>query len=198
MKKFICVFLVIFLCANYVSAQKGTHEIYAHYGMASDNAILDGLSKILGTVFTLGYYQPQNIHYSGDFGLTYRYNLSNRFSLGATAMYEQSTYNSYFNNEFKGNGTTSFISVAAEGNLKYVKGTNVCLYGYLGFGATVIGYHFKPSTENNETIERKIPFFMFNMQITPLGISVGKNIGGFAELGVGYKGILTLGAYCRF
>ncbi|MDR0811548.1 MAG: hypothetical protein LBN23_04685 [Paludibacter sp.] len=204
MKKLIFAFIAICVFTNYsVSAQKSTHEFSAYYAAASDNQMIDVFQKIFNSVLSAGYYQPDDIKYTGDFGLTYRYNISDRFAVGATALYGQSNYNAYDVNNleqrvFMGKGVTSFTTIAAEAKLNYYSNDILSLYGFLGAGATLWNYKYEKKAGSTEPEPVKIaPATMFNFQVTPFGISVGKKVGGFAEVGFGYKGLAAVGIFVR-
>jgi hypothetical protein len=62
------------------------------------------------------------------------------------------------------------------------------------YGSTAIGATWK-SASNGSEVDKKTGFAY---QITPIGVAVGGMIAGWAELGFGYRGILSAGVAVRF
>ncbi|GHU69513.1 hypothetical protein FACS189413_08560 [Bacteroidia bacterium] len=221
MKKFIIALLAIAMCLPSVKAQKhkGEQEISANYSVWSTTAMMAVLSNVMGSMLTWGIYTPDNIDNSADIGLTYRYYLSNRFALGASAMYMNNSYNAMLVDAINngqvtrkqiGSGITHFYKFSLEGKLDYYRNDWFSCYGFLGLGFDIINTKYTPDDnalnvtgedqEQTDLIHSKQnnTFPWPNFQVTPIGLSVGKDFGGFLDLGVGYKGILNLGVYYRF
>lgn len=87
-----------------------------------------------------------------------------------------------------------YKTVAIDVLCNYANKEWVRVYTYLEPGVSfkkITNTYPRSSTEHsNETI--------FNMYYMPIGISVGKRVSGFAELGFGFKGIVNAGLSFRF
>jgi opacity protein-like surface antigen len=221
MKKVIVVFLLSVLSVPYLAAQnenshKGESEVSANIAFVSTTKMLAVLSNIVGSVVTFGIYSPANIKNSPDIGVAYRYYLSNRFALGGSFMYMNNRYDATFINfqdgrDVAGTGIIHFFKISAEAKLDYYRSEWFSCYGFLGLGIDIINNRYTPSKNANAVSEGEdeetknlirspnSSVFPFpNAHICPIGISVGKAFGGFAELGFGYKGVINVGLYGRF
>jgi hypothetical protein len=114
----------------------------------------------------------------------------------------------------KMSATTLGLDVDLEVN--YINRKWVKFYGLVGVGADLLLIKYVPYnnapfvegqpnsqggnyTYNNiygNSTTAFIPFF--NFQISPLCLKVGRQIGGFLELGYGYRGLISGGLYCKF
>ncbi|QNK64628.1 hypothetical protein H7F33_09175 [Pedobacter sp. PAMC26386] len=119
--------------------------------------------------------------------LGYRYQLSPEVRIGADLGYQGRTYIDRVN-EFTAAASTDFI---------YSHGRTVELYGTVGAGYRImtggIGYSGRSISEEFNGANK------FIYQINPIGIRVGNGaISGFAELGWGYRGLMTIGVAYKF
>jgi hypothetical protein len=85
------------------------------------------------------------------------------------------------------------LTFAAEGAYSYFSRGNVRLYGLLGAGFTNLD-----STYRGEGGDDSDAVNYFNFHVSPIGIAFGKQFGGTAEVGIGYRGIVSLGLYYKF
>jgi hypothetical protein len=72
--------------------------------------------------------------------------------------------------------------------INYIATKSFQMYGLLGLGFAIASY---PDVDI-----KNIPILSFHF--TPLGLRFGKNIGGFCEIGYGYRGIVNAGLSVRF
>lgn len=175
----------------------GRNEISASYGSVTTSQIIEafiGLGVAFGSLGELTY-DPSS--YSGGLFITYhRSSANNRFHYGIAAGYDK--ISGSFSNQSgskKGDFTDTNITFAVEGAISYLNKPTVRLYGLLGAGYTINSYKNTVKIGGNEieTLKGSYP----NFQVTPIGASFGKNVGGYIELGLGYKGLLNLGLYAR-
>lgn len=194
MKKLIVIILFIGSFSISLSAQQQSrHEITLGYGIGTTSEFIDALTDIIVWGITTGTTSSDDT-YSGAFHVGYKYRLTERFSLGGTFIYENGKSDAYFNDVKTGEFKNNYYTIAAEGKIKYLNKSNFSLYGLLGAGATIYEQKYKASdntTDDNSNVH-------INFQLTPIGIQFGKNIGAFAELGCGYKGIISAGIFARF
>jgi hypothetical protein len=195
MKKVI-LFLVISLTISSVAAQNsekqtaGKHELSVGAGVFSSNQALSALGDLLGTAATAGY-----VTTAGDYNwftpfISYQYAFSKRFSLGGTFAFDYNTLKLSNYDTFVGNYKRYYFTFAVEGVFNYMNNGNSRLYGLLGGGVTVTSI-----PDNKEKINN---FVYPNFQFSPIGYKFGDKIGGFVELGYGYKGFINAGVFTRF
>ena len=145
---------------------------------------------------------------TGALYFTYRHFLSDNFALGITGGIDnEDGYISYGNpkGHWGFDGTSGHYelhtyTLALETIFVYRKTRQKMVYGLLGAGVTY--FDDNCVIYDNAPLGAPVPLpsnpydyrtAMFNFQITPLGIRWGDNIGGFFELGFGYKGIVNGG-----
>jgi hypothetical protein len=195
MKKVI-LFLVISLTISSVTAQNneeqtiGKHQLSAGVGVFSSNQALSALGDFIGTAATAGYVTTAgNYSWLTPF-ISYQYAFSRRFSLGGTFAFDYNTLKISNHDTPVGNYKRYYSTFAVEGVLNYMNNGNSRLYGLLGGGVTVTSI-----PDNTEKINN---FVYPNFQLSPIGYKFGDKIGGFVELGYGYKGFINAGIFTRF
>ena len=143
--------------------------------------------------------------------ITYRHFLTERFAVGLSAdldfeigdlSYGNPKTNGTGNDGTSGHYSVHAYTIAPEALFAYVRKKRFMAYGYAGAGVTFY--------DDNCTLYTSIPYVTlpsnpydyrvtnFNFQVTPIGFRFGRNIAGFMELGVGYKGIFSAGLSARF
>lgn len=170
----------------------GDHEISLGIGNLTLDQILGALLTDGGrTILSLGAENTDNLKFLGAFSFSYKYYLKNRFAAGLTIVSDHVSGDLVDRDEeLIGTLKRHYFTIAPEIKWVYVNKVSFRLYGEAGFGYTF-------GTENSQDIQgtEDEPFHInhFNFQITPLGIRVGKTFGAFAEIGLGYKGVLAAG-----
>ncbi|EGK03137.1 MULTISPECIES: outer membrane beta-barrel protein [Dysgonomonas] len=192
-KLIIAIILTCCFSASLSAQQRSRHETTLGYGMGTTSELLDALTDIIVWGITAGTTSSDDT-YSGAFHIGYKYSITERFSLGGTFLYENGKSDAYFKGDRTGEFNRNYYTFAAEGKVKYLNKKNLALYGLFGTGATIYEQKF---TGNDNTTDKNSNLHI-NFQLTPIGIQFGKNIGGFAELGCGYKGIISAGIFTRF
>ncbi len=103
----------------------------------------------------------------------------------------------YENGEYWGRSVTSHHSLAVECDFRYLTRRVVNLYSTVGLGGTFLrqrGTPLDPREDKTSVGGRFVDF-----QLSLIGVKLGGyRFGGYAELGVGYKGMFSFGAYARF
>jgi hypothetical protein len=81
----------------------------------------------------------------------------------------------------------------------WLRKTQLKLYSSVNLGFQFTKQYEIDMFDDNGSITRAhhIKYTDFAMHLNPVGISVGKKIGGFLELGVGFKGVISGGLYMR-
>jgi|SRR5690554_2445072 len=191
MKKilFIGAFLLIF--SNLYSQE---HQISAGYGIGSSNQMLDFFETTFSSIFlpTASLNETSSV---GEFRVAYAYTPKERWHYGAAISYSQSEHDVSYFGEKIGEQVNTYYTIAVETSYSFLKKEKLNIYALLGAGATFATseqtqYDPKTTSDSNDTL--------FNFQVTPVGISYGKQWGGFAELGFGYRGIFSFGAFYNF
>ena len=194
MKKILFAVLLLMGTSYHVHAQK--HQVSAGVGAPSTNHIADVfftvtkdlISNLAGSDTNL-----ENQRSLGEFRLGYAYYPLERLSVGATASILHTSSDAVRNGVTAGEYTSRYLTFAAEGAYSYFSRGNVRLYGLLGAGFTNLD-----STYRGEGKDDSDAINYFNFHVSPIGIAFGKQFGGMAEVGIGYRGIVSLGLYYKF
>ena len=198
MKTFkIVIGLLFFASINPLLAQeKGTSEIKAGYGYATSTQLVDDISEIFGTIFTLGNITYENEKSSGALYMGYNYAVGEKFLLGGFFAFEQITTDVKSGDDLIGKNTGKFYTIAIESKYCYVSTEKVQLYSGLGLGYSFGNLQFDSSSSSESSTDDKAN--IFNFQITGIGFRYGSSFGAFAEAGFGYKGIINAGISYQF
>ncbi|MGN6566726.1 MAG: hypothetical protein ACTHJ0_02175 [Flavipsychrobacter sp.] len=140
--------------------------------------------------------------FSPSYFLSVRHFFSNRFGLGLTFGYfaDHGDY-SYFERSdeyYRGSTyTRSSYIIAPEITIGYLTQPGLKLYMLVAMGARISSANIDIS--GNTSYGRPEPNVIIPaLQYTPIGVRFGSGIGGFAELGWGYKGIINAGFFMKF
>jgi len=121
------------------------------------------------------------------FSFSYHYRMAKWFWVGCSV-----NYSHFYNSEWGGTNE-EYLSFIANLRFSYLNRKNITLYSGIGIG---LGGGYYPYVFSI-TSSGLVPFnnYFTTFQITALGVKVGgKNWFGDLELGVGYKGFVSLGA----
>jgi len=199
MKKVLFCLVFVGMFHNISAQEMQKNEVYAGLGLLNDNQMIAMLADVVGTIFTGGYLVQPGTYRAFTPFIGFRYGFTNRFSLGGIFAFDVNSVKVF-------NGETSdkqmreinryYMTYAIEPKFNYIAKPAFQLYGYLGFGATVVTFGKAIFDNGSEAEISRVPYF--NMHVTPLGVRFGKEFGGFVEFGYGYKGILNGGLSYRF
>jgi len=168
---FCLVFSMLCLSASSSFAQAGKSEFSAGYGYLSIYTMVNG------TPFKYS---------SGSSTFSYRYYLTRDVTLGLGIGYENIS------------NWGSFVNIAPELTGTYLDTRNktrcrVRIYGSISYGIALFKDLNVQAGQSDESGPKPWAF-----QATPFGIRVGRQIAGYAEIGVGYKGLINGGLSVRF
>lgn len=154
-------------------AQRGKSEVAVGYGVYSFYSFVNR-----------GQNSAPYSSSSGTATLNYRYYLSKDVTLGLGIGYENiSTWG-------------SFLTFAPEVSVCYLDTRHdyirVRLYGSFSYGISVLGDNNIKAGQVDESGAKPWAF-----QATPFGIRVGRQVAAFAEIGLGYKGLINGGLALR-
>ncbi len=163
--------MISFIPSTY--AQKGKSEVSVSYGLWS--------------AYTIANLPPYSTS-SGVGMINYKYYLSRKTTIGMSIGFENIS------------NSGSYLSFVPEFTYAYYDNRNdrirVRLYGGAAIGLTVFDdFNISTSAYANRT-DNSGP--QLTGQITPFGMRIGRKVAFFAELGYGYKGIVTGGLSYRF
>ena len=212
MKKYIAIIMLglstLVVChaqKNKDSASVKHHEFYESVGVFND---LDGnnFTNIFTNEHDFRYFIKRSDFPLFTPSIGYRYWFNERLGIGAHFAYDKGTVRVFCLKEppppllsWVSEAVYSFYyyTMAVDFNCNYYK-NNICqLYGNVGVGTTLL--HVPEGSRTYYKIDYKQTSFFFNVHVSPFGVRVGsKTVGGFAEIGYGYKGLLNLGLYVKF
>ena len=195
--------LITALCPKvYAQDMAGCQEFSASYGTTSGTDMIQGfyLNRGRANFDHPSYYDATSK--TGNLFLTYRYSVCKRLSIGITLGAEHVDFDHYSNPHFGdpvllGKYKAGITTMAFELKPVYLNSEYVQLYALIGIGARYYDQTQTAGSPAGTSDNVWLPKYMLNSQWTPIGIRVGKNIGGYAELGVGYKGLANIGCYYK-
>lgn len=194
MKKTILI-LSLFAGSLQLNGQYLHHDITASYGIVTTDQVADVLKDVLTTIFSFGTYEKDNYNYSGALFLTYKRPVTFRLHLGGTIGMDNVSGDLVSDNIKYGEFATSHTTLATEADLRWVKRNWLQMYSGLGLGYTFTSEQGTYTNTGESDINRS---GHLAIQANALGIRLGKRLGGFMEVGFGYKGILNFGLSYQF
>ena len=127
-------------------------------------------------------------------GVRYMRTLTPTISVGAAMHYTGNYYEYRDDNNLDGHYSINYFSLSAECRFTYLRKNLVKLYGSVGVGLSYI--NLLNRKEGQSELDEHAATVAFN--ISPFGIRVGRQVGGYIELGVGYRGLVAAGVDIRF
>ncbi len=179
------------------------NEICISYGLFAFNSIFTGY-RLSGSDLPYDYVVNKNNYQRnikeipplfGGFNFGYKRYIKNKFVPLLNITYTQ--INSEFNNKIS--DTLSFkskdysIAILPGFEYHYLQKPLIQLYSGLQLGLYI---NKQKLIENKQEISNTKTWFAFQVDI--IGISVGKRISGFIELGFGFTGIIKTGISAKF
>lgn len=164
----------------------------------SDGLPLD-IGMALGSAFGSVFTNRTVLHNSstGSWSLGYRNHISNRIAFGGDFSFQ--AVKSEFEHKKNGSESTeeiTYLTVMPALDVTYYRSNVVRLYGTVMAGVGLLST--KVTRSDEELNDGGDDMAAFAFQLNPIGVRVGKQIAGFAELGVGTKGFVTLGLSAAF
>jgi opacity protein-like surface antigen len=195
-KKLLITATIISL-AQFAASQEHFNEISINYGIATT----DDVSTAFGNIFEdivydiFGDSTQHNNSSTGVFLLTYQHQFSKIISAGPVFGFELLETDVTYNDKTIGTIKHNSFTLGIEGRVDYLNREYFGMYLGLGVGATLI--KVKSSSDDTDAADVD-PNSHFNFHVTALGFRIGKQFGGIAELGYGYRGIANAGLFYRF
>lgn len=195
---FVAVLIVIAPSGSSFASGSGGAEYGFGYGSTTSNELIDSFSDALSYPLTFGSASVSNENYSGAVYLEYRRAVADKLTAGMDLVYERNTKSINFQGESSGTERGDAYTIALVGHYNYVANDSVRLFSGLGIGYTLRETEFTPSDRSDVDLTNfGDDDGYFNFQLTGLGVRAGEVVGFSAELGFGYKGILSVGVSFR-
>lgn len=140
----------------------------------------------------------------GHLGLSYKHTFNNWFAMGIMGSYQLDKMHYVFTHKNdpsivkSGDRKLHSVLIMPTFEFTYVSKPILQLYGGFDAGLSLFKNESVSYDENgniSDEREQWTPFFA--AQLTPIGIRVGKQVAGFAEVGFGFRGVFTAGLSIR-
>jgi hypothetical protein len=182
---------VLFSTAGFGQTRK--HDLSLQAGFLSGDQLGDIFEDPLRITISLGTYYKDDMRFSAIPVLTYHYSANSKFGFGAAFGYFSTSGILVAGDAIVGDFREKNYVGAVELDYHWVMRPGFELYSGAGFGVKVRSGAYTDGAETDQET-KALPAFHLNA----IGLRVGKKVGVFAELGLGYKGILALGVNGRF
>lgn len=159
-------------------------------------------ATVLG--YYLGNYWERNAGYTTMFSAGYKYRFRRVVSLGGTyslGMNFGEAFSAFgYDGREIGDTRTYHHTVAVECDFRYLTLPLVTLYSTVGAAVTYLQRSVKIDSWHAANYSSMKEYRVFpNFHASVVGVKFGEyRLGGFLELGLGYKGLVNFGAYARF
>ena len=142
-----------------------------------------------GESFAASKYYEGSTYTAGIYGLEYYYRASRRWDIGLHFSWAREYSNLYSNidNARLKRLDTDFLTFTPTVRFNWKRSKTVHIYSAAGFGVILTQESCRKGVEDKAAV-----------QITPIGVSVGRRLFGFAELGFGVHGVFIGGIGYRF
>jgi hypothetical protein len=154
-----------------------------------DAGLLFAFEDVFTTAFSFGYitYGDEQLGFQVVGG--YQRHLSEWGSLGVTASWAGSQREMFFDGDYAGDVERRMYSLMLDGRARWLRRPGWQLYSGLALGAVAL----TDEDEDDRGSESGLGWHLI-----PLGVRVGREVAGFAEVGVGWHGFLKAGLTRRW
>jgi hypothetical protein len=197
MQKTLLVFASL-LTLNLASLAQSKHEVSLGLGFGTMNeangTTSDAFSAFFSALLLTDAYS-EDVTYSPAWHVGYKTFITKKqkLAIGGTFAYQSAKGTYSYGGEKAGDIHRNFYTIAAEADYRYIKKEKFHLYSGLGFGYTFGNETITPISGSTQ----KNSLGNFDLQVIGIGARYGSNVGGFMELGFGYKGIICAGFFFR-
>ena len=169
-----------------------SEELYVAYGAGSVPQMFNVLSDLLVAPVTAGLATGETKSAFGPVILGIRYFPESWLSLGVEGVYE--SYDKQYTDNSSGEVypyTMTFTTLMGTLDFHWLNGDVVQLSSGISAGAS---FNAQDPERAGDATERQT---LFAFQFSPLRVRVGGKFGVFAEAGLGYRGLVSIGASLR-
>ena len=133
------------------------------------------------------------------FSFGYKYNITSFISVGATFTYAGFNHEDYhrITKETLRQGYNHNFSITPMVSFTYFRNQLVRVYGEVGLGIGGNLHNIKEIGQDYKSDKSQYDSFM-TYQVTWAGVSIGRKFFGFAEMGIGTKGLIIIGFGYKF
>ncbi|MCB0495834.1 MAG: hypothetical protein KDC79_06840 [Cyclobacteriaceae bacterium] len=193
--KIILAAVLMVFGTHLLSAQdKGTNEIGIGAGFATTNDFINLTTHLIVSGGSLGNDTYANTTFAPAFGVIYKKAISDRWLFYADGYYQGISQDVLVNDVKVGDVKETFLTVGFGTDYHYVSSDLVQLYSGVAVAYTSQSSDYTGASSDFEDGNDGF----FNFQLNAIGLRVGKALAGYAELGVGYKGIANIGVSYQF
>jgi hypothetical protein len=155
---------------------------------------------IFDKVFINGAFSKDSVRFSdisssGSISAGYHRYLGKIVAIGFSGTIDAIRHSIEFDKETSFRSSATVISFMPAINFHYIRTNLVSVYG--GGSAGVAAWIYKTDYTDNSLNASGIKW-MFAYQLTLIGMRVGKDVGGFIEMGCGYQGMVKAGLSLKF
>lgn len=190
MKKIFLLLTLNLLLDSLSFGQVAKNEIYVGIGGISRPFAVDAFGHYL----KLGAWGTYDAY--GTYHLGYKRHITPRLSVGLSYMFETQQHHTESSGDPMDktvtHSTNLYHTLLADITHYWKRGKWVHIYSGIGFGPCFLSKTY-PDLPNRSYQKVKLAY-----QITPFGIRVGKSLGGYAEIGYGFKGVFCAGLSYHF
>jgi hypothetical protein len=172
-----------------IAQDKGKGELAVSFGILPTEHVAAEVFSIFFLAL-LGEQPDKKIDH-GTFAFSYKYRVSKKVAVGACGAYNAFAFDDTVMDWPDTDPRAKTFTFAGEANLYYLKKTNLDLYGSLGAGMFVSWQRAYDGVSQKNYVSP-------TLHCTAFGMRVGKDVGGFLELGYGFKGMVNGGLSFRF
>ncbi|MDR1762308.1 MAG: hypothetical protein LBR55_07645 [Bacteroidales bacterium] len=201
---FFATITIILLSTTYTQAQDDSHghELNLGIGILSTANLTFGFADMF--VQSISQTVGEEVVFSKKtaspvFHVNYKYWFGTHLALGATLAagtdnsdFTQKTHNGVVIDT--GEMNRFIATLAPEITFNYLNLRRFKLYGLAGIGCS----YYKIDVNYDKADDKSSDRFLFDFQLTPIGLKFGNHFGGFAEAGFGYKGIIGIGLFAKW
>lgn len=191
MKKFLVVMAAIMMTAMSVNAQdEQRSEVGVFYGTSSASNIL----SVFSTMFSAAVGDQSS--WWGPVGVEYYYHLTPVVAVGGVGVIAGCKAIDEKTNEK--DLTQTYITLMPSVKFNWLRKSGFGMYSAASAGMMISSVSIGEGVQqyDPEAEDETLATFIFN--VTALGVEFGGNLRGFAELGLGEKGVLCAGLRYRF
>lgn len=190
------------LCLNSVSAQqiltaKNKLDLHLGYGVVPQQNLQKSYSESLVPGLADVRYVDLSLKGNGTLSAGFLYHLSDKLALGADVYYAKNKSEFSYSNSSTQVPVSTWKSLLVHARYTYLRQIvnipNFELYGAVSVGGSSVNSEI--TRPNGSVITRPDRYLAY--QVTPFGIRTGRQLGFWAEVGYGYKGILHCGLSLR-
>ena len=190
MKKHLIIISLLLVFSATIFAQDKKHEIVLGYGIMTNYGIEEVIINITCVIVTFGLYDIEYESGTGAFLFGYRYFPIEKFSIGIDGAYTKikDVVKSH-DTIVVGNINKHFYTLAPYAANYYIKKKKIRVYSGI-----MLGYTFgKDNYKSNDGAEENGNYGRIAYQLNAIGVRFGTKVGGYVEIGYGYKGMLNFG-----